>query len=644
MKKLSFLALAAVGLLFGACSSDKDVVLVEEPQSPTTELGEQFISLSIDMPTQNSATTRATDDNNYGNDGEKIYFDLKDGLPSEYAVNNAYLILFRPSTATNATEDDATFVAVYDINTEPWENSTDPQVTKNSAKIIKKVGSTVATGDLALAVLNVNSLITFTQATSSTAASIKVGNTPITSGDGGTTYKAFREMLVETTTLGAAPMTGGGFFMANAPLTDAQGSTTSPMKVGTGDGATAATFRTLVPVTVYETEDLAQKAEPAHIYVERGMAKVTMNALGDDFKLGTTEVTYTESYNVTLLGWTIDQTNTKSYLIRSTEDYATFASLVNQVSGKYRFGGQINITEGTPSPYKYRTYFAKDPNYDNTVVTVTGEGEEEIITSELAYATEANYTNAVGDNNPQYCFENTFDVDHQTVQNTTLVRLKVQVGNGDDLFIVSGNKSTIYKTAGINTLAANAAITAIQTAVTTGTATLNGEITESDFDITIAKDTKDAGKAVVTLALKSASEPKITTGLNDVKAALQPAVNTALSDVAFYDDGVSYYTIRIKHFGDQLTPWKSGSDLEDPAPAVGNIYPAGANRDNNYLGRYGVLRNNWYDIKVNSIKYLGDPTPKDYRKDPTTDDELDGYISAQIHILSWAKRTQTWDL
>ena len=84
---------------------------------------------------------------------------------------------------------------------------------------------------------------------------------------------------------------------------------------------------------------------------------------------------------------------------------------------------------------------------------------------------------------------------------------------------------------------------------------------------------------------------------------------------------------------------------------VGNIYPGvnGTPTEKeqcaaNWLGRYGVLRNNWYDIKVNSIKYLGDPTPKDFSGDPTTDDELDGYISAQIHILSWAKRTQAWDL
>ena len=305
------------------------------------------------------------------------------------------------------------------------------------------------------------------------------------------------------------------------------------------------------------------------------------------------------------------------------------------MSLKYRYAGQVNITEGSPSPYKYRTYFAKDPNYDALANT------------DLIKAAATDYTTNVGDNNPQYCFENTFDVKNQTVQNTTLVRVKVKVGTGDNLYIVSGNKSTIYKEAGIKTLAANAAITAISAAVAAGTATVSGTIDASDFDITVAEDASNPGKGKVTIAFKTGSASKITSGSVDIQAA----VNSSLADLAMYTDGISYYTIRIKHFGDQLTPWHTGDAKETPAPVVGNIYPGVDGTDaeklqcaSNYLGRYGVLRNNWYDIKINSIKYLGDPTPKNYHDDPTTDDELDGYMSVQIHILSWAKRTQNWDL
>ena len=612
MKKFSFLAMAAFGLLFAACSSDKDAVAGEGTKA--VENGNQFISLSIDMPTQDVSGTRATstDDNGAGD----AYFELNDGLPTEYAVKDAYLVLFHPASSGN--EDDATFVAVYDVNTEPWTDSADPHVAKNSAKIIQKVGSTVASGDLALAILNKNSLITFTAATATEPAKIKVGSTEVTTA---MTYKQFREQIVENASLGAAPMTGAGFFMANAPLTDVAGSTTAAM--------TGAKVRTLIPITVYETEALAQAAEPAHIYVERGMAKVTLQALGSLTLNGDGATA------LALEGWTIDQTNKKSYLIRSTEGHDDFIKLVNQVSTKYRYGGQINITEGTPTPYKYRTYFAKDPNYDVKANT------------ELAYAASGDYTTATGDDHPQYCFENTFDVANQTVQNTTLVRLKVKVGNGDNLFIVSGNKSTIYKESGVKTLAANAAISAIEAAVAAGTATVSGTIEESDFDITVVENPTEAGKGKITIALNSTGSAKITSGTVNVQAA----VDAALADVAMYTGGISYYTIRIKHFGDQLTPWHTGNALETPAPVVGNIYPGvnGTATEKeqcaaNWLGRYGVLRNNWYDIKVNSIKYLGDPTPKDFSGDPTTDDELDGYISTRIHILSWAKRTQAWDL
>ena len=80
------------------------------------------------------------------------------------------------------------------------------------------------------------------------------------------------------------------------------------------------------------------------------------------------------------------------------------------------------------------------------------------------------------------------------------------------------------------------------------------------------------------------------------------------------------------------------------AQRLTKIYPEGSdNRSNaNYLGRYGVVRNNWYELTINNVKKLGKPginTP-----DNTPDDELDSYISVSINILSWAKRSQYVDL
>lgn len=623
MKKLSILALAAVGLLVGACSSDRDVAEASNGNL-TQEDGDQFISLSINLPTTPQAATRnntETNDNNY--DG----FELNDGLPSEYTVNDAMLVIFRP--ASNSTDqDDATFVAAYNVGTEPWATSSDHQVTKTSAKIVKKVGSTVHVGDLVLVVLNRNNLISF----SDDPATFTVGTTNML--DGEKTYKDFRESLLTTTSLGAAVMTANGFYMTNAPLTDKQGSITGTTEVS--NPLSGATLRTLVPITsVYETEAAARAStDPAEIYVERGMAKVTLQALDENMKL-----TSNTSYGISFVYWTLDHTNKKSYAVRSTEGHSNFLPLASQLNGKYRYAGMTDITEGNPGNYKYRTYFAKDPNYANDVNTTSGS-------EELSYATESDYTSGTGDNNPKYCFENTFDVDHQTVMNTTLVRLKVQVkdnAGAANLYIVNGNRGTIYKSAGVVTLAANAAINYIAAQDALGNITVNTStpVDASDFTITVSTG---AGNATVTIAQTASLAGKLSTG-EVTDAQLQEAVNAVLTSVVCYANGMSYYTIRIKHFGDQLTPWHWGNTtLENPYPEVGNIYPSGTNRDNNYLGRYGVLRNNWYDIVVGSIQYLGEPEPKNYKNDHTTDDELDGYIAAQIHILSWAKRTQSWNL
>ncbi len=618
MKKLSFMAMAALGLLFAACSSDKDTV--GQAGNEEVQDGNQFISLAIDMPTVNSLATRSdgvTDDNNYG-DGT---FELNDGLASEYTVKDALLIIFHP--ASSGKEDDATYVGAFDINPEPWTNPSDKQVTETSVKIVQKVGSTVADGDLALVILNRNNLVTYNSSTKT----LEVAGAAFTVGK---TYKEFRETQQTAAALGAAEMTANGFFMANTPLTDKAGSTTTAI--------TGAKVRTLIPIDkVYPTEAEALAAAPAHIYVERGMAKVTLRALAGSLKLGTQ---YTQGGTpvdlpITFMRWTIDHTNTKSYTVRSTEGHDDFLPLANQVNPKYRYAGMSDITEGSPATYKYRTYFAKDPNYDAPVTAGV-----------LKQATTADYTTETGDDHPRYCFENTFDVANQNVMNTTLARIKVQVGT-EDLYLVNGNKSTIYKNGDVVTLAKNAAINYISAEAGLGHITVSGTVVAADFNVTVSTT---AGTATVTITQATTLGSKITSG-SVTDANLQTAVNASLKEVVCYADGESYYTIRIKHFGDQLTPWHTGAAAETPAPVVGNIYPGVAGTASeqaqcaaNYLGRYGVLRNNWYDIQVNSIKYLGEATPKDYSSDPTTDDELDGYISVQIHIMSWAKRTQAWDL
>ena len=96
-----------------------------------------------------------------------------------------------------------------------------------------------------------------------------------------------------------------------------------------------------------------------------------------------------------------------------------------------------------------------------------------------------------------------------------------------------------------------------------------------------------------------------------------------------YLQGVTYYIARVKHFGDALTKWNSGESYGD--------------NNKQYLGRYGMLRNNWYELTVGNVYGPGYPGVPPV--DPTLpDDENEKYLSVSVKILSWAKRSQSVDL
>jgi len=69
-----------------------------------------------------------------------------------------------------------------------------------------------------------------------------------------------------------------------------------------------------------------------------------------------------------------------------------------------------------------------------------------------------------------------------------------------------------------------------------------------------------------------------------------------------------------------------------------------------------MVRNNWYDLQLGKILKIGYSTipnlngggtgviPPDPDDPDHPDDELGLYIMAKIHILSWAKRVQSWEL
>ena len=113
------------------------------------------------------------------------------------------------------------------------------------------------------------------------------------------------------------------------------------------------------------------------------------------------------------------------------------------------------------------------------------------------------------------------------------------------------------------------------------------------------------------------------------------SLQTILSEfgsVKYYKDAqVFYHVSRIEHFGDYYTPWTDATD--------GEKYNY---TDEKHLGRYGVVRNNWYELNITAITSPGEPDIPDTPDTP--DDEETGYVQAEIRILAWAKRQQDVDL
>lgn len=573
MKKTLLFSVALAGLMLGSCSSSDD--LNGGGSAPVKQDGNGYVAFTINLPTQPS--TRAGSFND----------DFKDGMANEYAVKDATLLLFQ-----GAAESSATFVGAYKLSTEPWTSPAgDQNITTTSKKIVKKIDNS-GTGMKALVVLNNNDVFTVDE----TANSLKLKGS---STDFTGTYEEFVKSASATS---SANLTKTGFYMANAPLFNKPGDTTDPA---------AGTVSTLTDLDgkIYDTEAEALAGKAAQVYVERAVAKVTLN------KGTVTETTTSTSTKVPfdVLGWAIDNFNKTTYLVRNTEDFDSWKSFSSKglTPSKYRFVGGAAVATDL-----YRTYFAKDVNYD----TNYSDGILERAT---------NFVNTYGDTNPQYCFENTFDVPHQNENLTTLVTIKAKLNGGHDFYIVGGDETKLYQKTELDNLVKEKFLNTEATWVTDNAKDASTKIGKDD--LTLAYDKDEAGvihlkKVTVDPAkLKETPDPLPATYIKDVEAAV--------GSMVYYKNGVSYYTVRIKHFGDDLTPWKKN----ELGVKAGEVYPT-TDQAENWLGRYGVLRNNWYDITVQGVKGLGSATVPELTG--TTDDEFDSYIAVQINVLSWAKRTQ----
>lgn len=618
MKKIYLpLALAAT-LALGACSSDN---VVDNGGSNPIDLSKGgFVKMSLNLPTDNNRGSRAT---------------LDDGLDNEYGIKNAYLVLFEGKDEHNK-ENEATFKGAYELKNSDFSNFEAVGDDPNHVTITKRIafanGTKPQSGRklFALVVLNNNGL--FTVDANTHKLTFNTSNVSATDYVSTPNFINFSKAIASTNTDGetpfAADVTNNGIFMTNAPLCTKPGGGTEP-------GADAE-IKTLADVTnnIYTTEAKAKSEPAAEIYVERAVAKVTVQQ-GTEGKLKANKGNTASEISYKLYNWVVDNTNKKSYIVRQY-DKSWNSINSNKVTAtdasKYRFVWSSPVNPNATDANKlYRTAFAQDPEYDDPTAKAANYNQK---------ASNASMTLSptFGNDHPQYCNENTFQVTAQNQDQTTRVVLGVKMSEpgtstyDKDLYTVNGNKEVVYTEASLAERLKNI-ILHNDPAVKTWA---ENHKTGVSLDITFGNDI--AGATTITNAtLKGKTAAGATE--DTFAGTFTTDFNKALPNIVRYKGGVAYYAVRIKHFGDTDTPWNvAGQGVK--AGGNSNIYHTGSN--DWFLGRYGVVRNNWYDISVNSIQTLGDATIPAFTNDP--DDVLENYISVSINVLSWSKHTQGADL
>lgn len=596
MRIKHFFGLAVLAAMTASCSSNNELVNGGNG-SGENESGASYASITINLPTT-SGTRAGSENDQFG-----------EGTTSEYAVNDATLVIFKKGTASS--ENDFTYVETAKLgNLDPWKDDTTTGITTESTTITAELEhATVGVdGDYyALVILNNKD---------------KDDADKVNLPSGSTTYGTWNVAEHATNLLDNTK----GFYMANAPeFTEADKEPT-----------------TLVHIKgIYRTKEEAQSKPGTTVHVERGLAKVTVgsNSTGDNyFATGGASATGTKYSNdkVKITDWALDVTNKSSFPVHVTsglkagitptnptdqtvpayaEIWSNTAAAPSTTAATSRFVSQL-----ATGAFK-RVYWGIDPNY-SMGLTKLDKCKEQFTIADAG--TSVAWKKGSGSDNPLYCLENTFDIKNMTQGQTTRVLLKATYTpkaletETDKTFFMIGNSSDFWTETTLTKQIENKAKEVLNT--TTGvTATLKGNLLEGGTHVLDATNVE----------IKSGEDDKTTDVVNEINKKLGLDKDKGIG-IKTYKEGVSYYIARIKHFGDDLTPWKEGNDTY----GENNL---------NWLGRYGVLRNNWYDLTIEKISGPGYPDIPEVKPE-APDDEDTKYINVSVKILSWAKRSQKVDL
>lgn len=579
MKIKHLFGLAVIAAMTASCSSNEDLGTAG-PGTGTNETGVGYATFTINLPSVSG--TRAADAGGA---------EMNEGTAKEYAVKSATALIFQKY---GSDEGSCKFVESVDLPTAAadWTDDTTGGITTTSKKLVAKLTNVDTKNQYYVLVLLNNNK--------------KTGGVKVALPTVGQSYNEWNSKILTPSVDDLAA--DNDFYMANAPLKG----TASPT-----------TLVTIDKENIYSSKEKAEAGtSAATVYVERGVAKMsvtdpTTKTVIDKATNKTTQST------VEFNNWALDITNKKTYAVHNIDGLSTDFS---DIWTTPRFIGTNS-----------RVYWGKDPNYNlaelNTADDVNDKKRKE----------EFNFIDATskidkdfGETNPVYCLENTFNLANMYQGQTTRVIFKATYTPKDDAgnpladkdgtFYTIGNMTTILKAAALET-AVNTAATSVLPGCTVDYTNLKQE---GSHVITLTDIKDSTGKTLVAgTDYNGKTGTQIVKEINDKLGLIDGAGHAeAMVGINTYLRGVTYYIARVKHFG-SLTPWNSGESY--------------GTDNGKYLGRYGMLRNNWYDLTVGNVYGPGYPGVPPV--DPTQpDDENEKYLSVSVKILSWAKRSDTVDL
>ena len=608
-------ALLLAAVLMVACSDS------QEPETPEVDILSRFNSegkayLTLQIPLGGQTMTRTTFD---------------DGSDDEWKVKDAYILIF---AGTN--ESAAKFASAYKVENPTLNTSTYSQITATATITIDDAN--INTGDklYVFALLNNNSSAITSFATNNVAfanGTTLAGGTSLVSDLNGITIDSYKD-------------DEGYFLMTNATLAK--------------DNTPSADLQTLVevPATYFFPTEAQAEANPAgHINVERLAAKATVSGLGPGTHtiLGNEYATFEDND----LMFALDNYNTKSYAYRhlSAVSYSRF------------------VEETAVEPYYplvYRTYWGEDVNYN---------GKAQLVYKDHANRAQISWKAMKASD---YCAENTFDVGHMQDDCTTSVLVRLQLNKGEnpehrgDFYTTSVTGQDIIFQPPSTTLeeqgtSASSSFSRTRSNIVPYSGGSDYATIDDYLRTWLMQNSSAFRDWVNTYA---AGEPKhvnitVSTPIGGGAATVTKVTQTARTlsseeaetfsntytniinnnvKLKFYDDGYCYYRVPIRHFDNNQTPWNSAPGMTgngtnqayaystDGTAFTGTAEEIAEAQAQAYLGRYGVVRNNWYNISIRSVTHVGSPVIPPLTQN--ADDTVEQLLNATLKISEWVKHDQ----